>query len=133
MRSRFPAAEKGLKAGDVMILDSGAETANYDHTLINEELLKLSQAKNVTLQVTLKTDLTEPAKAGQAEATPDGLAFDRAFIDQMVKDHQEAVDLFHAEADDGKDKEVKEWAEKKLPTLRRHLKLAKDLQEKISR
>jgi putative membrane protein len=105
-----------------------------DHAIVNEELLKLSRSKNVTLKVALQTDPTELLKAGQpTPVTPEGVAFDRAFIDQMVQDHQQAIDLFKAEADDGKDRDVKEWAEKKLLTLKAHLELAKDLQDKISR
>src|SRR5688572_24576907 len=65
-----------------------------DHSLINEELLRLSKSKNVTLTVALKTDLTELLKAGQPNAmTPEGAVSDRAFIDQIVKSHQEAIEL----------------------------------------
>jgi uncharacterized protein (DUF305 family) len=32
----------------------------------------------------------------------DGAAFDRAFVEQMIKDHEEAVELVHAEANDAK-------------------------------
>jgi putative membrane protein len=48
----------------------------------------------------------------------------------MVKDHEEAVVLFASEANDGKDPAVKAWAEKTLPTLREHLRMARELQGK---
>lgn len=68
--------------------------------------------------------------------TPDlksleGAAFDRAFIDHMVMSHEKSVEMFDTQSDEGKDPEVKNWAEKKLPTLRAHLKIAKDLQDKL--
>jgi putative membrane protein len=107
-----------------------------DHSILNEELIKLARSKGVALTVTLRTDptvLLKPGAASTALATVEGPAFDRAFIDQMVKDHQEAFDLFKTEADEGKDAEIKDWAEKKLPTLKEHLRLSKELQEKMSR
>ena len=138
------AAEAGMKeieaAGVAAEKASNPDVKTYarrlvvDHSIVNDELLKLSRSRNVALKVVLKTDPTELLKAGQSNpATTEGIAFDRAFIDQMVKDHQEAIDLFKAEADDGKDREVKEWADKKILTLKDHLKLAKNLQDKISR
>lgn len=138
------AAEAGMKeveaAGLATEKASNSDVKAYarrlvvDHSIGNDELLKLSRSKNVALKVALKTDPTEPLKIGPPAVAPaEGIAYDRAFIDQMVKHHQETIDLFKAEADDGKDKEIKAWAEKKLLTLKDHLKLAKDLQEKISR
>jgi len=112
-----------------------------DHSTANEELLKLSQTRNVTLDASaMKIDLTTPVSehaymhgpAAQLK-TLDGTAFDRAFLDQMVKDHQEVIDLFDEQADHGKDSELKEWAEKKHQTLQDHLDRAKDLQKKIPR
>ena len=107
-----------------------------DHSILNEELIKLARSKGVALTVTLKTDPTVLLRPGAPTASltsVEGPAFDRAFIDQMVKDHQEAFDLFHAQAEEGKDAEIKDWAEKKLLTLKEHLRLSKDLQEKMSR
>ena len=146
------AADAGIMEVEVgrlaMVKASNADVKAYarsvviDHEKANEELLKLSQSRNVPLNAdALKVDLTIPPKSDHANMHPsamtlmtlDGAAFDRAFIDQMVKDHQAAIDLFDEEADHGKDSELKEWAEKKHQTLQDHLKLAKDLQEKISR
>ena len=44
-----------------------------------------------------------PAGAAQAnQMAIDGAAFDRAFVEQMIKDHEEAVELVHAKASDAK-------------------------------
>ena len=142
------AAEAGVKEVEVGKL--AAEKASdqdvkafgrrlvVDHSIANEELLKLSTTRKVALPVKLNTDLTEPAKPGQHAAPADlmtleGAAFDRAFLDQVVKDHQEALDLFDEVADHSQDSELKEWAERKHQTLQDHLRYAKELQEKISR
>jgi len=45
----------------------------------------------------------------------------------MVKDHQEAVDLFDEEAKSGQDPALKAFAAQTLPTLEHHLAMAKAL------
>ena len=146
------AAEAGIMEVEVgrlaMTKASNADVKAYarrvaiDHSTANEELLRLSRSRNIALNAAaLIVDLTLPLKTDQANLHPatanlmtlEGAAFDRAFIEQMVKDHQDAVDLFDEEADHGKDSDLKEWAELKHQTLQDHLRLAKALQEKISR
>jgi uncharacterized protein (DUF305 family) len=63
------------------------------------------------LAVLSMTDSSEPLNAGAATSKTnvlaiEGAAFDRAFTDQMIKDHQEAIDLIHAQADDASQNKV---------------------------
>jgi putative membrane protein len=51
-------------------------------------------------------------------------AFDSAYIISQVQDHQEAIDLFENEADDGDNSQLRNYANGKLPHLRRHLQMA---------
>ena len=60
-----------------------------------------------------------------------GPAFDRAYMAKMVTDHQATIELFEAEARDGKDAAVRKWAAQKLPTIRGHLEKARALQAKL--
>jgi putative membrane protein len=60
-----------------------------------------------------------------------GAAFDKAYIDDQVKAHQDAIALFEKEASGGSDAELKAFAAKQLPGLRGHLKQAQDLQSKL--
>ena len=53
-----------------------------------------------------------------------GEAFDRAFLDAMVKDHKDAVSLFERESKDGQDKDLKKFASDTLSTLKDHLSMA---------
>ncbi|TPM96683.1 DUF4142 domain-containing protein [Mesorhizobium sp. B2-1-3A] len=55
-----------------------------------------------------------------------GAAFDREFAAYMVSDHQKDISEFQDEAKAGRG-EVAKLAEKTLPTLRKHLKLAQSL------
>src|SRR6478735_4057462 len=108
---------------------SSAEVKAYanrlvtDHTKGNQELMQLMKSKHIT------------AKDGKAEPEPwrsqSGAAFDRAFIDGAIADHEKDIALFEAEAKDGTDADLKAWAAKTLPTLREHLKAAQDLRSKL--
>lgn len=62
----------------------------------------------------------------------EGAAFDRAFIGDMVKGHQEAVNKFEEEVRTGQDPQVKSYAANTLPVLRHHLQFAKDIQARLN-
>ncbi len=55
-----------------------------------------------------------------------GRAFDHAFAQAMVTDHQNAITLFEAQVHSG-DRETSGLARDTLPTLREHLRMARDL------
>ena len=99
-----------------------------DHSKANEELKALATAKSVTIstETSPKTQkmITEMEKYSSEQ-------FDREYMKDMVKDHQKDIALFEREARTGRDAEVKSWAEKTLPTLREHLKMARDISGKM--
>jgi putative membrane protein len=86
-------------------------------------LKSLASSKNVTLPTEI--DAKHKAVADRLSKLS-GDAFDRAYMDAMLKDHREDVAAFRTESKSGKDSEVKAWAAKTLPTLEEHLKLAED-------
>jgi putative membrane protein len=51
----------------------------------------------------------------------------------MVEAHKQAVSLFQREAKSGKDSDARAWAEKTLPTLQEHLKMATELHAKLGK
>ena len=91
-----------------------------DHSKANTELKALAKKKGVTL------DTASPKEHKMDDAT-----FDKDYMDQMVKDHEKDVKAFEEEAKDGSDADVKAWANKTLPTLKKHLELAKEIQGKL--
>jgi putative membrane protein len=98
-----------------------------DHGKANAELKSLASQKNVTLA----SELDAKHKAMQDKLSKlNGPAFDRAYMAHMAVAHKEAVTLFQREAKTGKDAETKAFAEKTLPTLQAHLKMALDLSAK---
>jgi putative membrane protein len=64
-----------------------------------------------------------------AKAT--GAEFDRAYMAGQVKDHEDAVALFEKESKDGKDQKLRAWAKETLPTLRHHLKMAREINKTL--
>jgi len=57
-----------------------------------------------------------------------GTDFDRAFAKQMVQDHEQAIAKFEAAQQEVTDTEVRGFIAATLPTLREHLKQARDIQ-----
>lgn len=60
-----------------------------------------------------------------------GREFDEKYIDQMVDDHQKAVDDLEGKAENANNAEVKQWAAKTLPKVQQHLERAKTIQETL--
>jgi putative membrane protein len=91
-----------------------------DHTKANNQLKSLAKKKGVSL------DDATPKMEKMGDAT-----FDKDYMAAMVKDHEKDVAEFEKEAKDGSDPDVKAWASKTLPTLKKHLELAKAAQAKV--
>lgn len=58
-----------------------------------------------------------------------GAAFDRAYIEDEITDHQQAIEDFQKEANSGENKAVKTFASNMLPMLQDHLAGARELRE----
>ena len=95
-----------------------------DHSRANSELTQLVSGKGVTLPTGL--DAKHQALMTKMSALS-GAAFDRAYAKEMVKDHNKDVALFQREAGQGTDADLKTFAQKTLPTLQEHLRMARSL------
>lgn len=96
------------------------------HTKTTEELTGIIKTKNIKIDLPAKLDakhqkLIDDLNSASAET------FDKAYANQQVDAHQEAVDLFKKYAARGDDPDVKQFAEKTLPTIQHHLDEAKKL------
>jgi len=94
-----------------------------DHSKAGDELKALATKKGVT--VPTGPDAKSKAMAGKLSAMS-GAAFDRAYMKDMVSDHEKDVAEFRKEANNGSDPDLKQWAATTLPTLEEHLKMAKE-------
>lgn len=92
-----------------------------DHSKANQQLMQVAQTKNVTLATSL-----DKKHQGMVDklTKKEGAAFDKAYMQAMLKDHQEDIKEFAREADKGQDADVKAFATQTLPILKQHLQLA---------
>jgi putative membrane protein len=98
-----------------------------DHGNANRELMALVEKKGIAVPTAL--DQQHQAEADRL-AKLQGAAFDRAYIQHMVKDHEEAMRLFSTQAKEGHDTELRSFAVKTLSTLEEHLNMARNLAKK---
>jgi putative membrane protein len=100
-----------------------------DHSKANDELKQLASQKGVTLP-------TEMDKSSQKEydrlSKLSGTKFDQEYMKHMVSDHKKDVSEFKSASNKAKDADLKQWAQKTLPTLQEHLTLAQQ-DESIAR
>jgi putative membrane protein len=60
-----------------------------------------------------------------------GREFDRRYIDEMIEDHEDAIDDLEDKANNASHPEVKAWAAKTLPKMREHLEHARTLKQTL--
>lgn len=96
-----------------------AQRMIHDHGQARDELEEMARRD----QVKLPRGLSHDAKKKKAELEKlSGQAFDSRYVDIMVDDHHQAVNLFREETHDQDNPEVQQWAAKILPTLEDHLR-----------
>jgi len=100
-----------------------------DHSKNNEQLKTLAKQKQVDLPTSVDADhVAEKAKLEKAS----GADFDAQYMDGQVKDHQQTVQLLQHEVDSGQDASVRAFAQETLLVVQHHLKIAKEIQAKVS-
>jgi putative membrane protein len=101
--------------GQRMILDHGA---------MNGEL----QALAAQQRVPIVTEMGPQHRATYDRlASLTGLDFDRTYVAEMVIDHDKDVSEFERVSQTARDPDVRAWASSKLPVLREHQSLARQL------
>jgi putative membrane protein len=94
-----------------------------DHTQANSELQEIA-GEDVELP-------SQPAghdgAAVQRLRGLNGAAFDRAYVQDQLSNHQQLIAMFRREANSGQDPELKAFAQKTVPILQQHLQLAQVL------
>ncbi len=98
-----------------------------DHTAAGNDLKALAAKKKFTL----------PADIGSHKSTYDklnglsGADFDKAYVSEMVSDHEADLKEFQKQADNAADPEVKAFAAKVVPVVKKHLEAIKAIQAKM--
>jgi putative membrane protein len=113
------------KAAEQQVKDYGSMMVN-DHAKANEALKALAQRKNITLPAV-------PGKDNQKiiddMAKKTGKEFDKAYVDNMVKDHKKVVQLFEDGMTKVQDQDLKQFITNTLPTLKGHLEHIENIQK----
>lgn len=95
-----------------------------DHGKHLAQVRKMAKAKGVQLPSTPAKKHQDAMKQLESASGP---AFDKAFMDMMVKDHEEALKLVQAAAKNAKDKDLRADAQKTAPVIEKHLEMAKSI------
>ena len=103
-----------------------------DHTKANKELMAAAKAKG--LEVPTEPNMMHKGMKEKFEHQSADADFNHDFMEQMVKDHEAAVELFRtASSDTTLDSDLRALAKKTLPTLEEHLADAKKLESKLDK
>jgi putative membrane protein len=100
-----------------------------DHGKANDKLKSIAETKKIDLPQQLPPEAQQAYDELQKKKGHD---FDQAYMEDMVKDHKKAIELFQKEAKGGKDQDLQKFAQETLPTLQQHLDMAQKAQEQVS-
>jgi len=119
-------AEQKAKSPDVKKF---AQEMVSDHTKLSNEMKPLITKAGQTPPADL--DQRRKGMLDNLKATP-AADFDKAYMDQQVAAHSEALTLMKGYADNGSDPGLKAAAAKAVPTIQKHADLAKQIQSKLA-
>jgi putative membrane protein len=104
-----------------------------DHTQANNELTSIASSKDLKAPAPTDPDLLHQAAIKRLSGKS-GAEFDRAYAQQMSKDHDKTVSLFKsASSASAVDPELQAFAKKTLPTLEHHDQLATQLNTSVDK
>jgi putative membrane protein len=122
-------ARLALQKASSQQVKSFAQTMVKDNGKARDQLEKIGSIKRVDLPKGL---------SAKNKATKDRLVkfsgeqFDNAFMAEMLRDHKEDVATFSRERKSAQDMDIKEFADKSLPTLESHLKQAESIAPELN-
>ena len=97
-----------------------------DHSKANDELKQLASNKGITLP-----SETDQEHKDAAQKVLSAKNVDKAYMDEMVKDHDKDVKEFEEASKSVKDADLKAWIDNTLPVLKEHQKLAHEIKSKM--
>lgn len=108
------ASEKGVAAD---VKSFGAMMVK-DHSEANNKLMTLAKEKGITLPGSLSEFEQKTKNKLQAKSGKD---FDKAYVDDMIEDHEKDIKDFQNAAKNLKDPDLKTFVQNTLPVLKTHL------------
>jgi len=99
-----------------------------DHTKIGDDLKALAKKKNLELPAEIDSSHKSTMTDLQGKS---GADFDKAYVDDMVEDHEADLKEFQGKANSAADADVKAFAAKAVPIIQKHLDAIKAIQAKM--
>lgn len=99
-----------------------------DHSAAGNELKQLASSNSIAVQGTM---LPEHQAHVDMFKNKSGAAFDKAYMDMMVKDHKKDIDEYKTAASNLPVEQYKAFASKTLPVLQKHLDSAQAIHKKM--
>ena len=109
-----------------------AEKLVKEHTAASEELNTLVKSRHAEW----KDDdpkFVEKKRKHESLQKLTGADFDKEYLEDMISDHESTIALFARYSLNASDTALKSFADKTQPTLREHLKMARDLKARVSK
>lgn len=100
----------------------------HDHSEANQKLMAVAQQEN--MQLPSSPDAKQQAMYDKLSKLS-GPAFDKAYMHDMLKDHEEDVKAFKKESMDGTNPQIKNFAAQTLPVIEGHLAKAKTIESQM--
>jgi putative membrane protein len=113
----------GAQKGHIQAVRQFGQKLVQDHSKANQELKLLASQKGVTLPSDIPIEQQSMLSHLKSLEGPE---FDQAFKKHAVEEHQKAIEKFQT-AQQSADADVKAFAQKTLPVLQQHLKMAQDI------
>jgi putative membrane protein len=101
-----------------------------DHTKALDELKAIGAREHINLPTNISHQHSLRYKALEKLS---GAEFDKAYARDMVQDHQQDINEFKHGAATAQKPELKDFAQKTLPTLESHLQQAKEMMAQVSK
>lgn len=98
------------------------------HTKSQRELIALAKSKNISIPTSPTNEVKETYNMLNDKSEDD---FDEAYTDRVVNMHNDAIDAFEKVSTNSEDSDVRGWAIKTLPQLRKHLNHSQECQQKL--
>jgi putative membrane protein len=99
-----------------------------EHSRANDELKQIVGQKGAVLPATLSHGERSTLQDLQGVS---GADFDKTYARDMVKDHKKDVKEFDSATKDLSDPDLRAWAQKTLPVLQEHLRMAQDMEASV--
>jgi putative membrane protein len=154
-------SEAALAASTNGDVKSFAKRMVKDHSAANKNLAKIAEAGGLIFPPTNTFSANDPSWSTPVLSNPEGLKgaqlltpanlpylsdyrdvkhlqllngeqFDQAYLSDMVRDHIQTVNEFETASQSLSDPNLKKFAEKTLPTLKKHTQMAQELNDKYN-